>query len=65
MSTVAAAGPACSSAPWPAPGIMIAGGLVELFLGINAEGKSLEEVTQLLTATRTEPLAAQPVPTPA
>jgi MFS family permease len=36
-------------------GIMIAGGLVEIFLGINAEGKSLEDVTTPLTATQAEP----------
>ena len=36
-------------------GIMIAGGLVEVFLGINAEGKSLEDVTKPLTATSTDP----------
>jgi hypothetical protein len=31
-------------------GIMLAGGLVEVFLGIAAEGKSLEDVTKPLTA---------------
>jgi MFS family permease len=31
-------------------GIMIAGGVVELLIGINAEGKSLEDVTKPLTA---------------
>jgi hypothetical protein len=30
--------------------IMIAGGVVELLIGINAEGKSLEDVTNPLTA---------------
>jgi hypothetical protein len=30
--------------------IMILGGLVEVFLGIDAEGKSLESVTKPLTA---------------
>jgi hypothetical protein len=30
--------------------IMILGGIVELLLGINAEGKSLEDVTKPLTA---------------
>ena len=31
-------------------GIMILGGVVELLIGINAEGKSLEDVTRPLTA---------------
>ena len=31
-------------------GIMIIGGIVELLIGINAEGKSLEAVTKPLTA---------------
>ncbi|MFE0104939.1 hypothetical protein [Streptomyces sp. NPDC059009] len=31
-------------------GIMVAGGLVELLLGVNAEGKSLEKVATPLTA---------------
>jgi MFS family permease len=35
--------------------IMIGGGLVELFLGINAEGKSLEDVTTPLTSTAAQP----------
>jgi MFS family permease len=44
-------------------GIMMAGGIVELVLGINAEGKSLEEVTKPLTATDAPPVAASsPVP---
>jgi hypothetical protein len=30
-------------------GIMIIGGIVEVFLGINAEGKSLETVARPLT----------------
>jgi hypothetical protein len=47
-------------------GIMIAGGLVEIFLGINAEGKSLEDVTKPLTATSTEPAGdSAPATTPA
>jgi MFS family permease len=37
-------------------GIMIAGGIVEIVLGIDAEGKSLEDVTTPLTA------AAEPAP---
>jgi MFS family permease len=35
--------------------IMMAGGVVEIFLGINAEGKSLESVTKPLTATEAAP----------
>ncbi len=31
--------------------IMLIGGLVEVFLGVNAAGKSLEAVTKPLTAT--------------
>jgi MFS family permease len=31
-------------------GIMIAGGIVEIVLGINAEGKSLEDITKPLTS---------------
>ncbi len=31
-------------------GIMILGGVVELLIGINAEGRSLEAVTKPLTA---------------
>ena len=32
-------------------GIMMVGGIVEIVFGINAEGKSLEDVTKPLTAT--------------
>jgi hypothetical protein len=32
-------------------GIMVFGGLIEIIFGINAEGKSLEDVTEPLTAT--------------
>ena len=32
-------------------GIMVLGGIVELIFGINAEGKSLEEITKPLTST--------------
>jgi hypothetical protein len=41
-------------------GIMIIGGLVEVFLGVNAAGKSLEQVTKPLTsvADKTAPTAA-------
>jgi hypothetical protein len=31
-------------------GIMVLGGIVELIFGIKAEGKSLEDVTKLLTS---------------
>ena len=48
--------------------VMIAGGLIELLLGVNAEGKSLEEVTAPLSAVRrmteTPGLAAQSIPPP-
>ena len=33
-----------------AAGVMIVGGLVEVFLGIDAEGKSLEDVAKPLSA---------------
>jgi len=39
--------------------IMILGGIVELLIGINAEGKSLETVTKPLTATQ-DPLTPDP-----
>jgi MFS family permease len=39
--------------------IMILGGIVELLIGIKAEGKSLETVTRPLTATQ-EPALATP-----
>ncbi|HEV2239966.1 MAG TPA: MFS transporter [Streptosporangiaceae bacterium] len=35
-------------------GVMIIGGLVEVFLGINAEGKPLEQVARSLTEVRAE-----------
>jgi hypothetical protein len=38
-------------------GIMIAGGLVEVFFGINAEGKSLEAITKPLTAVASDEAA--------
>jgi hypothetical protein len=41
-----------SSATWP--GIMVIGGLVEVFLGVNAAGKSLEQVTKPLTSVSDE-----------
>ena len=40
-------------------GIMILGGIVDLLIGINAEGKSLETVTKPLTATQ-DPLTPDP-----
>jgi MFS family permease len=47
-------------------GIMVIGGLVEIFLGINAEGKSLEEITKPLTSTDTSsPSPAEPTTSPA
>jgi hypothetical protein len=36
---------------------MILGGIVEIVFGINAEGKSLEDITKPLTATE-EPVPA-------
>jgi MFS family permease len=41
-------------------GIMLVGGLVEVFLGINAEGKSLESITEPLTAVGGTSDAAAP-----
>ncbi len=35
-------------------GVMIIGGLVEVFLGIDAEGKPLEQVARPLTAVGSE-----------
>jgi MFS family permease len=46
-------------------GIMVAGGLVEVFLGIDAEGKALEDVTKPLTATSTHAVDAPAATTPA
>jgi MFS family permease len=46
--------------------IMMLGGIVEIILGINAEGKSLEDVTKPLTATGgTEVPESLPAATPA
>jgi MFS family permease len=39
-------------------GIMIFGGVVELLIGINAEGKSLEDITKPLTSVTPAPAAA-------
>jgi hypothetical protein len=43
--------------------IMATGGVIEIFFGINAEGKSLEDITKPLTSvtTDTKPLTAPPV----
>jgi hypothetical protein len=42
----------------------VIGGLVEIFLGINAEGKSLEDITKPLTSTEPDtpdmPVATTP-----
>ena len=46
-------------------GIMILGGIIEIVFGINAEGKSLEDVTEPLTATGSEPAPAQSATSPA
>jgi MFS family permease len=47
-------------------GIMIGGGLIELAIGIKAEGKSLEEVTKPLTSTSVADVPAEAVqPSPA
>ena len=48
-------------------GIMIFGGIVEIVLGINAEGKSLEEITKPITSTEEDPEAPEggPLPAPA
>jgi MFS family permease len=48
-------------------GIMIFGGIVEIVLGINAEGKSLEDITKPLTSSQDAegPEGGPPVPAPA
>jgi MFS family permease len=38
-------------------GVMVAGGIVEIFLGVDAEGKSLEHVAAPLSAVTTRPRA--------
>ena len=45
----------------------IFGGIVEIVLGINAEGKSLEEITKPITSTEEDPEAPEggPLPVPA
>jgi MFS family permease len=46
-------------------GIMMLGGVVEILYGINAEGKSLEDVTKPLTASDETPEPGKSIPTPA
>src|SRR5215470_11997127 len=46
-------------------GIMMLGGVVEIIFGINAEGKSLEDITKPLTSTSEEPEKPPPVAAPA
>jgi MFS family permease len=41
-------------------GLMIAGGIVEAFLGVRAEGQSLEDIARPLTAEDAEPGGQQP-----
>jgi len=40
--------------------IMVLGGIVELAIGIKAEGKSLEEITKPITSTAASPAAVEP-----
>jgi hypothetical protein len=43
---------------------MAIGGIIEILFGVNAEGKSLEDITKPLTAVTTDdakPLKAPPV----
>ena len=44
---------------------MIAGGIVEAFLGVKAEGQSLEDIATPLTAEDADSGAAGPTPEPA
>jgi hypothetical protein len=46
-------------------GIMMVGGVVEIVFGINAEGKSLEDITKPLTATAEPPPEIPAAPSPA
>jgi MFS family permease len=46
-------------------GLMIAGGLVEAFLGVKAEGQSLEDIAQPLTAEDAETGGQRPATAPA
>jgi hypothetical protein len=45
--------------------IMVIGGLVEVFLGVNAAGKSLEQVTKPLTSVAGKAAAPTPAAAPA
>ena len=45
--------------------LMIAGGIVEAFLGVKAEGQSLEDIATPLTAEDADSGAAGPTPQPA
>jgi hypothetical protein len=45
-------------------GIMVIGGLVEVFLGVNAAGKSLEQVTKPLTSVAGKATAPAPAAAP-
>jgi hypothetical protein len=45
-------------------GIMIIGGLVEVFLGVNAAGKSLEQVTKPLTSVSDQAAPSAPAAAP-
>ena len=42
--------------------VMIAGGIVEAFLGVKAEGQSLEDIAKPLTAEDAESGGQQPAP---
>ena len=44
---------------------MILGGIVEIVLGINAEGKSLEDITKPITSTEEDAPEGGPLPAPA
>jgi hypothetical protein len=45
--------------------LMIAAGLVEIFLGVKAERQSLEDIAQPLTATEASGTADRAAPRPA
>ena len=45
--------------------IMVIGGIVELLIGIKAEGKSLEDITKPITSTQADAPEGGPVPAPA
>jgi MFS family permease len=46
-------------------GLMIAGGIVEAFLGVKAEGQSLEDIAKPLTAEDADTGGQRPTPVPA